>query len=314
MTAAAAALPDAIDRAIPAPARELRVPVPGGNLYVRVDGVLDGARPPLLLVHGGPGGCHASLIPAVALAGDRAIIFYDQLDGGRSDRPGDPANWTLARFVAEIAAIRAALGIARLHLLGHSWGATIALDYAAAHPAGVESLVLMGPLIATADWLADAAMLRARLPMDVQATLTACEGPNPPTPAACAAANDAFYARYWRLRPVAPAVLAYEATQPRQPPTGIYEAMWGATEFRATGTLKDLDATAQLARLACPTLFLIGDQDEVLPETARRFAAMTPRGDVTIVPDAAHRLQSDRPDLFLSHLDAWLRRHDGDTA
>ena len=314
MTVPATAWPDATDPAIPAPTQELRVAVPGGEIHVRVDGRLGDARPPLLLVHGGPGGCHASLIPAVALAGDRAIIFYDQLDGGRSDRPADPANWTLPRFVAEIAAIRAALGIERLHLLGHSWGATIALDYAAARPAGLESLVLMGPLIATSAWLADAAVLRARLPAAIQATLTACEGPNPPPPAACAAANDAFYARYWRLRPVAPAVLAYEATMPRHPPTGIYEAMWGATEFRATGTLKDLDATAQLARLACPTLFLIGDQDEVLPETARRFTAMTPRGVLAILPDAAHRLQSDRPDLFLGQLDAWLRRHDGDTA
>ena len=300
--------------AIPAPTRELRVPVPGGSIYVRINGALDGPRPPLLLAHGGPGGSHASLVPAVALADDRAIILYDQLDGGRSDRPADPANWTLPRFSAEIAAIRAALGLERLHLFGHSWGATVALDHAAGHPGGIRSLVLMGPLISTAAWLDDAATLRARLPATVQATLAACEGPNPPDAATCAAANDAFYARYWRLQPVPAAVRAYEATMPQLPPTALYDAMWGPNEFRCTGTLRDHDGTPALAALDCPTLLLIGDSDEVTIPTARRFADMTPKGTLVVVPGAAHRIQSDRPDLFLGHLHDWLRRHDGDPA
>ncbi|HEX8447409.1 MAG TPA: proline iminopeptidase-family hydrolase [Sphingomonas sp.] len=304
----------AADPAVPPPTRELRVAVPGGSIYVRVNGRIGDGRAPLLLAHGGPGGCHASLVPALALAGDRAVILYDQLDGGRSDRPADPANWTVPRFVAEVQAIRAALDLDRLHLLGHSWGATIALEYGARRPAGLQSLILMGPLISTPAWLADAATLRARLPARVQAVLTACEGPNPPDAAACAAATDAFYARYWRLRPVAPAVAAYEASIPQCRATGLYEAMWGPSEFRATGTLRDYDGTALLARLDVPTLVMIGDQDEVTVPTARHFAGLAPRGELIVVPDAAHRLQSDRTDLFLAHLHDWLRRHDGDTA
>lgn len=299
---------------IPAPTRELRVAVPGGSIYVRINGALDGPRAPLLLAHGGPGGSHASLVPAVALADDRAIILYDQLDGGRSDCPADPANWTLARFADEIVAIRAALGLERLHLFGHSWGATIALEHAAHHPDGLESLILMGPLISTPVWLEDAATLRARLPAGIRATLDACEGPTPPAAALCTAANDAYYARYWRLHPVSPDVLAYEAAMPARRSTGIYDAMWGPNEFRATGSLRDHDGTALLAGLRCPTLFLIGDSDEVTIPTARRFAGMTPKGELVVVPDAAHRLQSDRPDLFLGHLHDWLRRHDGDPA
>ncbi|WP_076071967.1 proline iminopeptidase-family hydrolase [Sphingomonas montana] len=299
----------------PAPStRALRVAVEGGSLHVRIDGDLASARPPLLLVHGGPGGSHAGLIPAAALGHDRAIIFYDQLDCGRSDRPGDPAHWTLARFVAEIAAIRTALGLDRLHLLGHSWGATLALEHAARAP-GVVSLVLMGPLVSTAAWLADAATLRARLPADVQAVLTACEGPTPPPAAACAAATRAYYDRYWRLRDPDPVVTAYEAAMPHCFTPALYEAMWGPSEFRATGTLADHDGTARLAELRCPTLFLIGDSDEITEPTARRFAAMVPGGAETIVvPGAAHRLQNDRPDLFVAHLRDWMRLHDGDPA
>jgi len=299
---------------VPAPTRELRVPVQGGSLYVRVNGDLNGPRAPLLLAHGGPGGCHASLVPALALAEDRAIILYDQLDSGRSDRPADPANWTVPRFVDEVAAIRTALGLDRLHLFGHSWGATIALEYGARRPAGLESLILMGPLISTKAWMDDAATLRARLPAAVQATLDACEGPTPPDAASCLAATDAFYARYWRLRPVAPAVAAYEASIPKCRATGLYEAMWGPSEFRATGTLRDYDGTPLLGRLTVPTLMMIGDSDEITVPTAQHFVDRIPDGALIVVANAAHRIQSDRTDLFLTHLHDWLQRHDGASA
>ena len=118
------------------PTRELMVPVEGGRVYVRVDGDLAGARAPIIMAHGGPGGTHASFLEALALAGERAVILYDQLDSGRSDHPNNPANWRVSRFVDELEAIRAALGVARWHMLGASWGGTIALEYGARRPAG----------------------------------------------------------------------------------------------------------------------------------------------------------------------------------
>ena len=54
-----------------------------------------GPRPPVVFLHGGPGGTHAAYLDALALADERAVILYDQLDSGRSDRPNNPANWTV---------------------------------------------------------------------------------------------------------------------------------------------------------------------------------------------------------------------------
>ncbi len=85
-----------------APDRELMVPVEGGSVYVRVNGDLEGARPPLIYAHGGPGGDHSGLLPLTALANERAVILWDQLDGDRSDAPLDPKNWRVSRFVDEI--------------------------------------------------------------------------------------------------------------------------------------------------------------------------------------------------------------------
>jgi len=315
LAAAAALMPGVAFSAFPgeppAPDRELKVPVSGGSIHVRVNGPLDGPRPPLLTVHGGPGGSHAALLPALPLAHERAVILYDQLDSGLSERPGNPANWVVARFASEIDAIRAALGLDRVHLLGHSWGGTVALEYAARRPPGLASIILQGPLISTRAWMEDAAALRALLPADVQATLDACEGATPPPRDRCDAATEAFYARFWRLRPPPAWQTAYEKAYNQALNHAVYEAMWGLNEFRATGSLADYDGEALLARIAAPALFLLGDSDEIRPDTARRFAAATGSGaEVAIVPDAAHRIQSDQPGLYVAAIDRWLRRHD----
>lgn len=306
----AAATPLAPAQAVPKPDRELRVPVKGGSVYVRINGDLSAKRAPLLMAHGGPGGSHAGLAPALALADDRAVILWDQLDCGLSDTPGDPANWTVGRFTDEIAAIRSALGLERLHLLGHSWGATIALEYAARQPSGLCSLILQGPLVSTPRWIADANRLRQRLPADVQAVLAACESATPPSATACTAATDAFYAQFWRREPLPAWLAAYEATIPNRHNDALYKYMWGANEFVCTGTLKAYDGTPLLASLTPPTLFLVGEYDEGTPEAARDFARATPHGEVNVIAGAAHRIQSDRMEAYNASLRQWTARFD----
>ena len=97
---------------------------------------------PLLTLHGGPGAGHDYLEPLEALAGDRPVVFFDQLGCGRSEQPDDHALWHIERFVEEVAAVRAALGLERIHLLGHSWGGWLAIEYMLGKPPGVESLIL----------------------------------------------------------------------------------------------------------------------------------------------------------------------------
>src|SRR6185436_1646468 len=70
--------------------------VAGGRIWWRMSGArhLRSDRAPIIAVHGGPGGAHDYLEPLMALADERAVILYDQLDCGNSDRPGKTSNWT----------------------------------------------------------------------------------------------------------------------------------------------------------------------------------------------------------------------------
>jgi proline iminopeptidase/L-proline amide hydrolase len=259
------------------------------------------------MIHGGPGSGHAVFLPALALAGDRAVILYDQLDAGRSDAPGDPANWTIARHLGEIDAIRSTLGVSRLHILGASWGGTLALEYAAGRPSGLASTILQSPLISTRSWLADAAILRARLPRHVRNVLDGRDT----SEAACDAATSAFYARHVMRRPRPAAIEAYRAALPLPFNHKVYEAMWGPSEFICTGTLRDYDGEALLARLdGRRTLFMAGRHDEARPATVASFAKRANGAEFVAIEGASHKIAMEQPRRFVETLDRWMTRHD----
>jgi pimeloyl-ACP methyl ester carboxylesterase len=125
---------------------------------------------PLVLLHGGPGIPGGAYDPLMAqLADRRPVVRYDQLGCGRSDRPNDPSLWRIETFIDELATLRATLALDRIHLLGHSWGGMLALEYALTdpRPAGVQSLVLSSTLCSTPFWIEEARRLRNALPSHV---------------------------------------------------------------------------------------------------------------------------------------------------
>lgn len=293
------------------PQREAMIDVPGGRVYVRIDGDLDGPRAPIVFLHGGPGSSHWYFLNATALADERAVILYDQLDSGRSDQPGEAANWVVPRFVAELETLRTGLGITRWHVLGASWGGTIALEYAAKRPGELASVIIQSPLIATHLWLRDARRLRARLPAGVRRTLVACDVPGTLPDDQCEMAKEIFYQRHVHLFDPPPEIAAYKAALPRSFSENIYHHMWGWAEFSASGTLKDYDGTPLLGKLdGRRTLFVAGEHDEATPQTIAGFARGVPGAEFAEIPGAAHSIMNDNPQAYLEILRPWLARHD----
>lgn len=293
------------------PGREVMLPVPGGRAYVRIDGDLTGRRPPVVFVHGGPGSSHWYFLNATTLADERAVILYDQLDSGRSDKPEDSANWVTPRFVAELEAIRAGLGVERWHVVGASWGGTVALEYAAQRPPALASVVLQSPLVSTEVWLRDAVALKDAMPPAIRNLLYRCDVAGAVPQADCDAATEAFERAHVILREPPPEIAAYRAALPRSFSPGIYNHMWGRAEFTSTGTLKDYDGRPLLARLdGRSTLFMAGSSDEARPATVAAFAKSVPGASFQVVPDAAHVAMSDNPAAYLDILRPWLTRHD----
>ena len=99
---------------------------------------------PVVILHGGPGaGCSAKMRRFHDPARYR-IVLFDQRGSGRSTPHADLVNNTTWDLVADIERLREHLGIERWQAFGGSWGSTLALAYAEAHPSRVSELVLRG--------------------------------------------------------------------------------------------------------------------------------------------------------------------------
>jgi proline-specific peptidase len=274
---------------------------PGGRLWWRMDGVrhIRSSRAPLIAIHGGPGGSHDYLLPLVGLSEERTIILYDQLDCGESDRPNDPRNWTIDRFVAEVDALRKALEIDRCILLGHSWGGLIAVEYAARGAPGLQGVIFACPLISTARWVADNEAHRKALPADVQITLDRHEAAGTTSSPEYQSALGALMKRHFCRTSAEPPEVGRLF---RKMNGKLYRTLWGEGEFACTGTLKDYDGSSLLPGIGVPCLFLCGEYDESTPAANRDFASLTPNSRVSVIPGASHMPMFENPTAFLTAL------------
>jgi pimeloyl-ACP methyl ester carboxylesterase len=125
--------------------QDLEVQTPEVTLYARVAGHLQSGNV-LIAIHGGPGNSSDYMVSLGQLAGDDlAVVIYDQRGTGKSTDPGnDPANYALLNYVNDLEAVRAAAGIERVFILGHSWGGVVAQRYATLYPQRIRALILMG--------------------------------------------------------------------------------------------------------------------------------------------------------------------------
>lgn len=290
------AAPGAAPAAVPP--GEGRLAVDGGEIWYRAVG--EGPGAPVVVVHGGPGFSHDYLLPLAGLGRDRPVVFYDQLDCGNSDRPGVPANWTVSRFAGEIEALRRGLGLTRFHLLGHSWGAALAADHAAGAGGRLLSCVLASPLLDSRQWEADNRRWRRLLPDATRAVLDEHEAAGRFGAEAWRDAMRVFYDRHLcRVSPWPKPLLDSLARSN----FALYSAMWGETEFRATGTLRGHDGTANLPNVAAPVLFTCGEFDQAPPATLYRYARLTAApAEVRVFGDASHMPHLEQTDAFLQAL------------
>lgn len=260
-------------------------PVPGGRVrYLIADADQNGI--PLLVLHGGPGCTWDYLEPLSALEGGRPVIFYDQLGCGDSDRPDDPSLWTLERYVDELVAVREALGLDRLHILGQSWGTMLAVEYMLTrHPAGVVSLVLSAPCLSVSRWAADGRRYLQSLPEDHRQAVLRAEETGAYDDPAYGEAMNAYYRRHvCRLDPW-PACLTRSFERLN---TEIYLQMWGPSEFTITGSLRDFERAERLHECAVPALFTCGEFDEAAPATTAYYHRMMPGSEIAVFEGASH--------------------------
>jgi proline-specific peptidase len=278
------------------------VAVPGGRVWYRSVGA-DGI--PLLCLHGGPGFPHDYLEELEGLAPGRRVVFYDQLGCGRSDRPDDPSLWTVDRFVEELAVVREALGLERLHLFGSSWGGMLAMQYVLDRTPPLDSLILCSSPASIPRWIADCDALRAELPEDVEDVIARHEAKGYTDCPEYQAAILVFYKRHvCRLDPWPDGLERAFAGAGMH----VYHQMNGPSEFTVVGTLKDWSVTERLGEIAVPTLLTGGRFDECRPEHLADMQRRIPGSELVIFEESSHSAFAEERDRYLSAVGDFLER------
>ena len=285
------------------------VPFHGYKVWYRIIGERDEpGKLPLLCLHGGPGATHDYLEPIGGMASrKRRIIFYDQLGNGNSDHPHNPSMWTVGLFVEEVGAIRRALGLDHVHLLGQSWGGMLAMEYALTRPNGLASLIIADSPASIPQWVAEANRLREKLPAKVQQTLLKHEADRTTNDPAYQEATMMFYRKHvCRLNPW-PDYVNRTFEKLSQNPE-VYYTMNGPSEFNVTGTLKDWDIVNRLGEIRVPTLVIGGRYDEATPTITETVHRGIPGSEWVIFENSSHMPHVEETQEYLHVLDQFLSR------
>jgi L-proline amide hydrolase len=295
------------------PATEGFIPFHGFRTWYHMVG--SGEEPgklPLLVLHGGPGASYDYLEPLETMAKTgRRVIFYDQLGGGNSDHPHNPSMWTVELFIEELDAVRKALALDRLHILGQSWGGMLGMEYALTQPGGLASLTVADSPSSAPQWVSEANRLRAQLPPEVQQTLAHHEQQGTTDSEDYQNAVLVFYRLHvCRVDPW-PECVTRTFDKLAQYPE-VYITMNGPSEFYVIGTLKTWDITDRLHEINVPTLLLSGRYDEATPIIVETIHRSTPGSEWIIFENSSHMPHVEETDLYLQVLDGFLARVEGE--
>ena len=289
---------------------EGRIPYAGFETWYREEGETAAGKLPVLCLHGGPGASHDYIEPLFGLAATgRRTVLYDQIGCGRSSIPARALDWTVELFVEEVAAVREALGLDRVHIFGNSWGGMLALEVAISGAPGVASLVIASSPASIPQWIEETARLRAQLPSDVQDALDRHEAAGTVHDPEYVEACTVFYRRHvCRVWPFPDYVERSFANLGE-----VYETMNGPSEFHVIGTLREWSVVDRLGEIGVPALVVSGEHDEAPPAINRTVSEGIPGAESVILEGCSHMAHVEDTAGYLALLDRFFSRVESST-
>lgn len=234
----------------------------------------------------GPGLSSSYMVSLEQLASqDFAVVTYDQRGTGRS---GDPSNgYSLLSYVADLEAVRKAMGAERIYLMGHSWGGLVSMRYATVYPERVKSIILMGSGPPSWQAVREGQTNKAQRILQLQQ-----QGIIPEKLSALAEILPVYFSDPSFELPNELKNLDYNGT--------VEQLTWSA--------VGEYDITTEVAKLDHPVLMLWGEDDPFgLPMAeATKTALSAAEVEFVVLTQCGHFWQ-ECPDEFFSRVRAFLR-------
>ncbi len=277
--------------------------------YYRIAGDPNSRKTPLLMLHGGPGSTHNyfEVLDSLAIEDGRLLISYDQIGCGNSYLDGHPELWTMDTWIGELKAVRKALGLKEVILLGQSWGGMLLLEYMCRHdPAGVKGIVLSSTLPSSRLWGEEQSRMIRQLPDRMQTAIREATKQNNYSSAEYRAAEALYMELHaaGRPSPQAPDCLTRAKRSGRE----SYLIGWGPNEFTPMGTLKDFDVTELLPGIKAPALIFSGGNDLCTPYIAKTMYDRIPKARWELFRDCRHMCFVEDTPRYSRILREWMNQ------
>jgi pimeloyl-ACP methyl ester carboxylesterase len=263
--------------------RDVTFSTPGGIHIVQ-----RGSGPDVLLIAGLSDPWEAWTAQLDALAGQYRLTAFDNRGAGRS--PGVPDDYCVARMADDAAAVLAAAGVQRAHVMGFSGGSAIAQEVALRHPELVDSLVLVSTW-SRSDAYFDAVVAQWPWMSDVAPSERAM--------------LEAFFV--WIYSPKAYASGMVDAIVEE---ALTFEHAQSPEQFkRQLAAFVTHDSYDRLPTIAVPTLVVAGEYDIITPPRLGRIVAdRVPGAEFVVLPEEAHQPFQESPDEFNEMVHAFWQR------
>ncbi len=270
------------------------------TLYWEVSGKADGL--PVVFLHGGPGAGASAEHRRFFDPNCYRTVIFDQRGAGRSTPLGSLEDNTTGHLIADMEQLRQFLGIERWAVFGGSWGSTLALAYAQAHPIRVTALVLRGIFLSRPSeiewflygmrtvfperWRAFAEVLPPSERGDLLANyLKRLIDPDPAVHLSAAQAWSTYEGSCSTLLPSPETVAAFGENRMALSLARIEAHYFANRIFLPEGAL--LDGVERIREI--PTVIVQGRYDMICPiVTADDLHRTWPEADYRVVPDAGH--------------------------
>lgn len=253
---------------------------------------------PVIAVNGGPGLSHIYMIQNdvwTRLAQGRQIIFYDQRGTGGSKHLRKGAPQTMNAQVADLEAVRAHFGFAKVDLVGDSYGGLLSMAYATAHPDHVYKLILSD---SPSPALKDMVHLLPQVFPDVEEQDSEIEKKLGNTDEAA----QQQLINHFRM-------IFYDEKLMHRYLANIKDLGYVPSVGEAVGKLaSEIDLTAELPKFSFPVLIITGRYDmNVAPLTAWKMYKAIPGAKLVIFAKSGHLPSYEEPDKYVQVVDTFLR-------
>lgn len=271
-------------------ALEMRIPVRGGSLYARTIG----RGPSIIVLHGGPDFDTSYLLPEMdTLIDGHRLIYYDQRGRGKSASPFRAEDVTLASDVADLDAVREHFGMESVVLLGHSFGAVLALEYAVRHPARVSRIILLNPApvsVSDRQILVDAYTKQLGPDMDRQNQIRNGAAYQQGDPDAVAARYRIHFEHALaRTSDYEKLMMRMDSAFHRQGKHGLLEARGVQDQiYRDTWQKPGYDLIPKLRGLRIPTMVVVSDRDFIPVAIGEHIAQAMPGATLVTLESCGH--------------------------